>query len=176
MEILHSFYAWIIGTIAGVSIGAIVVFIARFLWTNAINKVINKLALKKLYDETQKKGIEDLKQISFRQTLEPIAKSELQKINEMADERLNQKLKEIQFQYENLLIIIKKFASYFDDSFVISNEKKEELKLLIDNSKNTQPVAEQEIIIEDLKVEENTTNNQAEDQKEDEQVKNKIIR
>ncbi len=124
-EFLKSIWLWIIGGFSGVSIIGIAILIFRAAISNVINKLIGKLAFKQFYDEVKQKSIDDLKQISFSQSLEPIAKSELEKINEKADERLNKEFQKLYKQNENILNVIKLFASYFDDSFMISNDKKE---------------------------------------------------
>lgn len=175
MEFLKSIWIWVVGGLSGVSILGIVILIFRSAISSIIQKTIQKLALKQLYDDVQKKAVEDLKEISFSQSLEPIAKSELEKINEKADERLNKEVQKLQNQYENILNVIKLFASYFDDSFMISNDKKEELKVLIENSKKPKQERVQEIKFE---IKESQINNQEESfQKEvKEEIKNNIIR
>lgn len=175
IELLRNFWIWIIGGFGGISIIGIAILIFRTAISNIINKVIGKLAFKQFYDEVKQKSIDDLKEITFSQSLEPIAKSELEKINEKADERLNKEVQKLQKQYENILNVIKIFASYFDDSFMISNEKKEELKVLIENSKKQKQERIQEIKLETKEVK---INNQEKSHQEEvkEEIKNNIIR
>ena len=172
-EFLKSIWLWIIGGFSGVSIIGIAILIFRAAISNVINKLIGKLAFKQFYDEVKQKSIDDLKQISFSQSLEPIAKSELEKINEKADERLNKEFQKLYKQNENILNVIKLFASYFDDSFMISNDKKEELKVLIENSKNQKQERIQEIKFETKEVK---INNQEKSHQEQVKEKNNIIR
>lgn len=76
-------------------------------------------------DEGFDKLTNKLKEVSFNQTLEPIAKSELEKINEKCDERLEKALVRMEQKYLVLIDIIEKLSHIFDNSLVPQNVKDE---------------------------------------------------
>ena len=143
-------YALPIGT--GVTIGAIFTLVAYICIKAMLNKFATKLNLsskeQELISQIADKVIEKLKGTTINGSLEKIAKSELQKITEVNIDLLKQELSQNSAEHYNLILILEKLASYFDNSIGVGEDKKQELKLAIENAKSHE-IAEnsQEIVI-----------------------------
>ena len=170
MEIFNEIWVWLVATLGGVSIASIITAIIVGCIKGAFNKTISKINVEKIADNATDKGIERLKKISFEQSLLPIAKSELQKVTETANEYIKTSLEETQKRYDKLIAVLEKFYAYFDDSMV-SETKKQELKQALENAK-TEQQATQSIVVEETVDQEQ---NQAVEPKETAK-KNKIDR
>lgn len=117
---------------AGVTIGAIVVFIGLLVIKAIVNKLVNKIVggvdYKKIADNATKQGIATLKNVHFTQNIEPLAKSELLKISEQADALWEKRAKFYEDKWDKAINIIEIFTEYFDNSVGVPAEKKAELK------------------------------------------------
>lgn len=122
-----------------------------------INRKINALNLEEAEKKAVEQGIEQVKQISFTQTLQPIANSELMKITENANRYMEDCLKDVYGKLDKIIEIQAKQASYFDGSIAVSDKTKEEMKELIAQALN-KPLTEQTIKVEQV-IEENKNDN-----------------
>ena len=118
---------------AGVTIGAIVVFIGVILLKAIFSKIVNNLVggidYKKIAENATKKGIETLKTVHFTQNIEPLAKSELLKISEQANAMWEKRAMFYEEKWDKAIKVLEIFTEYFDNSVGVPAEKKAELKL-----------------------------------------------
>ena len=175
MEVLNSVLAWVLGILGGVSFTAIGIFILRSVIISIGKKIAEKITLKKFHDELMEEHKKSVKEISFKQSIEPLVLSNLEKVNEKVDERLTRELKELKTRNDKLVNIIKCFASFFDDSYMVNAEKKQALQEAFEDYKIIEPIQDQEIVVEN-KEKENHEQNNTEPQNKPEKAKNKTIR
>lgn len=154
MEILSNVWIWIVTALSGLSVVGIVAAVVCAVVKGTISRQIQKYNLKKLYEELWEMQIDRIKKISFSQSIEPLAKSELLKVTEVADEKVAEKLEKVQVQYDHLINILEKFYAYFEDSLV-SESKKADLKEALESAKvevaKPTEIAIDEIIVEEPK-------------------------
>ena len=152
MEIFNTIWSYIVAAVGGVSAVGILTSIVYCSLKAAFNKTISKINVEKISNEATDKGIERIKNISFKQSIQPIAESELRKITERANEYIDKALAGVQEKYDNLILIIEKLAEYFDNSIGVPDYKKEELHNAVDNAKNnahdTQEITVVELVSE----------------------------
>ena len=106
------------------------------------NKAINNVDREKIVEavaeivvkEDKKYIDEKLKTITYKQSIEPLCKSEFIKLQEINDEKLKELNSEVLNKFDKILTVNEKLALYFDDSLV-SNEKKQALHEAIKNAK-----------------------------------------
>lgn len=174
-NVWQTVWAWVIGIIGGIGFGTLIAFILKTVLTGIGKKIAEKIALKDLYDKTLEESKKGLKQITFKQSIEPLVVSELEKVNERVDARLTNELADLKHQNALMLKALQKFASFFDDSYMVNAEKKEQLKQVFEEYNKLEIPQEQEIIIESHEEEkhEQTT---IEAENKPEKAKNKAIR
>lgn len=149
MEFLSEIWMWIATILGGVSLTAILTGVIVGCLKGAFSKLISKVNVEKIAEDTTTKSIEKIKKVSFEQSLLPIAKSELQKITETANEYIKASLAETQAKYDKLVAVLEKFYAYFDDSLV-SESKKQELKQALDEAKETTPTTQTITIVDEV--------------------------
>lgn len=149
MNTLNLIWQYVLPIGGGITVGAILISIATLCFKAFASKLISKINIEKVENKAVEKGIEKVKEISFSQSIEPIAKSELEKVTEQANEYIIKSNEQTHKDLQTILVILKKFSAYFDDSIAITNEKKQELKEEIDKALEC-PIQAQEIVIEDL--------------------------
>lgn len=149
MEIVNEIVFYVLTALGGVSITAILTGVIVGCLKGAFAKLISKVNVEKIAEDTTNKSIEKIKKVSFEQSLLPIAKSELQKITETANEYIKESLAETQAKYDKLVAVLEKFYAYFDDSLV-SESKKQELKQALDEAKETTPTTQTITIVDDV--------------------------
>lgn len=81
----------------------------------------------KKVEETSAKAADEavakIKNIAFKQTIQPLVKSELEKVTEHANEYLTETIAELQECNNRLLDVIAALGAYFDDSLVPEAKK-----------------------------------------------------
>lgn len=134
------------------TIGALIIFIGGIILKALLSKAIAKLNLTKIAEDTVKNGTETLKQVSFKQTIQPIAECELVKIREEAVKMAKSFVTETNLKVDKLTQILIALCSYFDNSIGVSEEKKAEMHELIEEAKKEieNPVSESELKLENL--------------------------
>lgn len=175
INVWQSVWAWVVGAIGGVSFSVFMVFLLKTAITGIAKRTAEKLALKDLRDETIEESKKALKQITFKQSIEPLVVSELEKVNEKVDARLTNEVADLKRKNDLILKALQKFASFFDDSYMVNAEKKEELKQVFEEYNKSEIPQEQEIIIESHE-EEKHEQKTIEEEKKPEKAKNKAIR
>lgn len=161
MEVLDIIWQYIAPIFGGLSIAGIVSAIIYGCLKGAFNRTILKINTEKIAKDAVDKGVEKVKEVSFKHNIQPIVQSELKKVTEEANEYLKQELESVKEQYAKLLNILGKFAAYFDNSIGVPDEAKTELKqaLLDAEIKPTtgEIVVDSEIVVEDTKSAEKAT-------------------
>ena len=155
MEILDIVWQYIAPIFGGLSIAGIVSAIIYGCLKGAFNRTISKINTEKITQEATNKGIEKIKEVSFKHNIQPIVESELKKVREEMTACAQQELKEVKEQYSKLLNVMEKFAAYFDNSIGVPDEAKEELKQALKDAEIEPTTAEisvdSEIVVEDTK-------------------------
>lgn len=160
MDFLLELWQAIAPYFAGVTISGLISAIIFGCLKGAFNKTINRLNVEKIAETATNKGVEKVKKISFEQSIQPIAESELKKITENANAYIEKQLKEVKLYHENTLLILEALAKYFDNSIGVPEETKANLKNVLTNAKTraklgqvlTQEVKVEEVIEEEVKV------------------------
>ena len=138
---------------AGVTISSIVSAIIFGCLKGAFNKTINKLNVEDIAEKATNKGVEKVKKISFEQSIQPIAESELKKITEQANEYMKDQLEEVKLYHENTLLVLEALAKYFDNSIGVPDDVKLALKKEIADAKTRAGIGislKQEIKLEEV--------------------------
>lgn len=148
MEFLNEIWIWIVSTIGGLSLSAIVSAVIYGSLKGAFNKTISKINVESIADKATEKGIERVKKVSFTHNIQPLVESGLEKVNEKAVETLKEELIKLDNKYDNIINILEKQAAYFDNSIGVPEEKKAELKQAIAEAQNKPMVAESVVIDE----------------------------
>lgn len=164
-EILSNTWAILGISVGGVSLLTIICTILWFCLKSAFNKTIREMNIKKIYEEANEKGfnagIERVKEITFKHSIEPLVISNLEKTNEYSVAVLKEELGKTQAKYDKLVAIMEKLSNYFDNSIGVPEEKKAELKEAIANAKSSE-ICEQVVESEQVVVEEQKSEKQPE--------------
>lgn len=125
--------------VTGTTIGSVVMIAVTTIIKSAIAKLSKKqdeiFSSKVVAKEVSNEMKDEIKNISFEQTIQPLVESELKKVIEAANEYIKQQLKETQEGYNKLINCLEKLAAYFDNSIGVSDEAKTELKQAIEEAK-----------------------------------------
>lgn len=162
--IFQSVEGWVIASVGGVSLAGIISFIIWAVLKSAFNKVIIKANLKATQEESAKlasqQAVAQIKELSFKQSIQPVVERELKKIVEQAQELVAKELDGVNNRYDKLVNVLEALASYFDNSIGVSDEAKQNLKDALAEAKEIkiEPEIEQnikveEVVKEDVKVE-----------------------
>lgn len=164
-EILSNTWAILGISFGGVSLLTIICTVLWFCLKSAFNRAIRKMNIEKICEDAYKKGfnagVERVREITFKHSIEPLVISNLQKSNEYSVAIVKEELGKTQAKYDKLVAIIEKLSNYFDNSIGVPEEKKAELKEAIANAKSNE-ICEQVIESEQVVVEEQKSEKQAE--------------
>ena len=149
MEFLNEIWVWIVSTIGGLSLSAIVSAVIYGSLKGAFNKTISKINVESIADKATEKGVERVKKVSFTHNIQPLVESGLEKVNEKALETLKEELIKLDNKYNNIINILEKQAAYFDNSIGVPEEKKAELKQAIVEAQN-KPVVAESVVIDEI--------------------------
>lgn len=152
MEFLNEIWMWIVGILGGVSYTGIVSAVIYGCLKGGFNKTLQKMNIEKINENLANKQMERIKQVSFKQNIQPIVESELKKVTETANEYIKKQLEEVQKKYDNVIAVLEKFYAYFDDSLV-SDSKKQDLKQALQDAK-TETSTPNEIEVSQVVIEE----------------------
>lgn len=155
MEVLDIIWQYIAPIFGGLSIAGIVSAIIYGCLKGAFNRTISKINTEKIAKDAVDKGVEKVKEVSFKHNIQPIVQSELKKVTEEANEYLKQELESMKEQYAKLLNVLGKFAAYFDNSIGVPDEAKQELKQALLDAEieptTDEIVVDSEIVVEEPK-------------------------
>lgn len=152
-ETISQVLTWIGGILGGISVSAIITAIICGVLKGGFSKAVSKIDVEGIAEKTTEKSIERIKDVSFKQSIQPIVEAELEKVNVKSREFIEKALEETQARYDKLIKVIESLASYFDNSIGVSEEAKENLRKAIKDAEIL-PVADNNIEIEEIVVEE----------------------
>lgn len=152
MEFLNEIWLWILGILGGVSYTGIIAAVIYGCLKGGFNRTLQKMNIEKINENLANKQMERIKQVSFKQNIQPIVESELKKVTETANEYIKKQLEEVQKKYDNVIAVLEKFYAYFDDSLV-SDSKKQDLKQALQDAK-TETSTPNEIEVSQVVIEE----------------------
>ena len=139
IESIQQIWDTIAPYVTGTTIGSIVMIAVTTIIKSAIAKLGKKqdevFSSKVVAKEVSNEMKDEIKNISFEQTIQPLVESELKKVTEAANEYVKQQLKETQDGYNKLLNCLEKLSAYFDNSIGVPDEAKAELKQAIEDAK-----------------------------------------
>lgn len=164
-EILSNTWALLGISFGGVSLLTIICTVLWFCLKSAFNKTIREMNIKKIYEDANEKGfnagVDRVKEVTFKHSIEPLVISNLEKSNEYSVAIVKEELGKTQAKYDKLVTVMEKLANYFDNSIGVAEEKKAELKEAIANAKSSE-ICEQVIESEQVIIEEQKSEKQAE--------------
>ena len=146
METLNAIWQAIYPYVAGVSVTGILSAVIYGCLKGAFSKTISKVNVEKICEDGTSKGIDKVKEVSFKQSIQPLCESELKKITEQANEYMKSYLDEMNKKYDQLIEIIEKLSAYFDNSIGVSDTAKEDLKDSINKAKIAPTTVETEVV------------------------------
>lgn len=146
-EIFTQILNYVIPIGGGITVGAVLLAIGTAIFKGIGSKLVAKLDVQKIEDKAVEKGVDKIKKISFSHSIQPLVKSELQKVVEVVDQDVQEQLKEVNANYLKLVNAIECLAKYFDNSIGVSEEAKENLHKAIAECKG-EMATEQIILVE----------------------------
>lgn len=127
MEELNRIWQIIAPYFSGVTIGGLLAAVIYGCLKGAFNRTIGKINVDKIAEQATEKGIDKIKEVSFKQSIQPLVESALVKIDEKAAVQIKEELKQTRDNYEKLVNVLEKLAAYFDGSIGVSAQAKTEL-------------------------------------------------
>ena len=141
MDALTNIWTWVLPIGGGITIGGIIVAIGIVILKATFNKAVEKLGINKFVQkvedtqhEAADKAVEKVKEISFKQTIQPLVESELKKVTETANAYIEEKVDGLQKSNYRIVDALEAFAALFDDS-IVPDAKKEALRNAIQAAK-----------------------------------------
>ena len=142
MEIFTEIWMWIVSAVGGITLAGIITAIIYGSLKGAFNRAISKINVQKITEQATDKGIERIKKISFSHSIQPLVESELKKVYEQATKTINDELKRVQENYNNIINVLEKLSAYFDNSIGINESTKAELKNALESAKDKSVVVD----------------------------------
>lgn len=136
MELLNTIWGYVLPIGGGLTVGAIIVAIALPILKGSVTKIISRLNVEEIEKKAVERGVEQVKNISFTQNIQPLVKSELVKVTEAVTAELKSNIEKVHNDYISILAIMEKLSAYFDNSIAITDEAKKALKDEIEKAKN----------------------------------------
>ena len=136
MELLNTIWGYVLPIGGGLTVGAIIVAIALPILKGSVTKIISRLNVEEIEKKAVERGVEQVKNISFTQNIQPLVKSELVKVTEAVTAGLQSNIEKVHNDYISILAIMEKLSAYFDNSIAITDEAKKALKDEIEKAKN----------------------------------------
>lgn len=146
MEILNQIWQAIAPYVAGISVSGIISVVIYGCLKSAFNRTINKINVEKIAEKATDKGVEKVKTVSFKHSIQPLVESELAKIDEKVAKQFKEELKKVQDNYNKLVAVLEKLSAYFDGSIGVSEQAKSELKQALTDAKNEPTIAESVVV------------------------------
>lgn len=132
-EIIAPYFA---GGIVG---GIITVFIIPIIKGKITKAASGVNALLEKHDaivkESVNEAVERVKDISFKQSIQPLVESELQKVGEAANAQIENSVKEVVASNARVLGVLEALGAYFDDSVAVTESKKAAFRSALDKAK-----------------------------------------
>lgn len=137
MEILNTIWQYVLPIGGGVTLGALIIGILVPVVKGTVSKLIDHVNVEKIEEKAVNAGIEKIKTVSFKQSIAPLVKSELVKVVEVVDDKINEKLDEVDKRYAQIVNILAKLSAYFDNSIAVSEDAKQELRDALSDAAKT---------------------------------------
>lgn len=145
MEILNTIWQYVLPIGGGVTLGALIIGILVPVVKGTVSKLIERINVEKIEEKAVNAGVEKIKTMSFKQSIAPLVKSELVKVVEVVDDKLNEKLDEVDKRYSEIVNILSKLSAYFDNSIAVSEPAKQELREALADAAKTSNNADVDI-------------------------------
>lgn len=153
MEIIQNIWNYALPIAGGITVSAIVIFVATIAIKTIINRAIAKIDIQRIEDRAVEQGVQKIRTVSFQQSIEPLVKSELRKVVEAVDERFSEqfiaRLSELQAKYDKIIGVLEGIFAFYEKSSVIPAEKKQAVKEKLAEASET--IAAAQTIIVDVK-------------------------
>lgn len=156
MEIFETIWGYVLPIGGGITIGSVIIAIGSIVIKTVVDKTMKKIDIEKIEEKAVEKGVEKVKTYTFKHNIQPVVKSELQKVVEVVDDKVETKLDQVDKKYDLLIECFEKFTAYFDNSIGVPEEKKKELKETLAKAKNGDYSVEN-FAIEETTIEKETT-------------------
>lgn len=158
--IFSTVWGWILAAVGGVSLSAIIATIIYLCLKGAFNRTIERANLKKTQEDAAEqaadKAVAKIKNLSYKQSLQPIIEGQLKLITENAQEMVKKELNELKEQNNKMLNVIACLARYFDNSIGVAEDVKQDLKNAIADARTekiTEDTEQEIVVVEEPKVE-----------------------
>lgn len=149
MEVLDKIWAYVLPVGGGITLGALIIAILVPVIKGVITRAVAKIDIDAVEKKAVNKGIDKIKTVSFKQSIQPVVESELKKVTEEANRYLEKQIDDLNSNYFKIIIILEKFAAYFDNSIAVSDATKDELRKALTDAQNCAKI-EQDISVEEF--------------------------
>lgn len=147
MEVLDQIWQYVLPVGGGVTLGAMIIAVIVPIIKGVITKAVSKIDVEKIENTAVDKGLEKIKTVSFKQSIQPLCESELKKVTETANKYIKDQIDTMNENYTKLIVILTKLSAYFDNSIAVTEQAKAELKQALADAQNG-IVTEQDITVE----------------------------
>lgn len=153
MEYLNTVWGYILPYLP-IIINAVISAVITIVVKKIVDKKLSKIDAKQVADEATNACLNKIKDVSFEHNIKPMVESELIKVRDEAKLIVKDEVKEIVKGNNDIIAILQALKTYFDDSAFISQDKKDNVQTIIDNSKEKviEPVTSKIVIIADEEV------------------------
>lgn len=167
-ELMNSAWFWVVTAISGISLPSLIGMIVYVVVRGRIVKELAKINTEKIVADVSGKAIEgvigSVKELSFKQSIQPVVEKELKKILIEVQDIVNEELGAVKKRYDDILAVLEGLAKYFDNSIGVTDEAKAELRKAIEEAHKDkiEPEIVEEIKVEEIIVDKPKTENKAE--------------
>lgn len=153
MEYLNTIWGYILPYLPLV-ISTVVSTVVTVIIKKIVNKKLDTIDAGKVANQATDACLNKIKDVSFEHNIRPMVESELIKVREESKLIVKDEVKEIVKGNNDIIAILQALKTYFDDSAFISQDKKDNVQTIIDNSKEKviEPVTSKIVIIADEEV------------------------
>lgn len=153
MEYLNTVWGYILPYLP-IIINAVISAVITIVVKKIVDKKLSKIDAKQVADEATNACLNKIKDVSFEHNIKPMVESELIKVRDEAKLIVKDEVKEIVKGNNDIIAILQALKTYFDDSAFISQDKKDNVQTILDNSKEKviEPVTSKIVIIADEEV------------------------
>ena len=131
------------------TISTAIATIIGIIFKTLITKKLNKIDLEKIENKAIQSGVEKIKDVAFKCDITPIVESKLVDIEQKALLAVKEQINTMKVQYANMLEVLKGISAYFDDSYLISQEKKDAVQQAIEDAEKELP-QDETIVVEPI--------------------------
>lgn len=153
MEYLNTVWGYILPYLP-IIINAVISAVITIVVKKIVDKKLSKIDAKQVADEATNACLNKIRDVSFEHNIKPMVESELIKVREESKLIVKDEVKEVVKGNNDIIAILQALKTYFDDSAFISQDKKDNVQTIIDNSKEKviEPVPSKIVIIKDEEV------------------------